>query len=212
MATCSEQGEYGRQRLFGAMGWGLFSAVAGSAISHAGIYAAFACHAVLAMAALPPTLALPFGPLHAKLESQPGNGAGESSPEGQAASGVATPSGTAEHGGKRPVERSDSAIEARSLLSDSVADVEQPGAWSTADGKEPGGGRQGRPRRALRQPGVRYWAGVARLLRCPEAAVFLAMSVFMGVGVGNIEGYLFLFLDELGGRGGGLPGSGGCEE
>ena len=51
---------------------------------------------------------------------------------------------------------------------------------------------------AQQQHSVRYWAGVARLLRCPEAAVFLSMAVFMGVGVGNIEGYLFLFLDELG--------------
>lgn len=195
MAACTEQGGYGRQRLFGALGWGVFSAVAGSAISHAGIHAAFACHALLALAALPPTLALPFGPLHSKLEGQAGGGR-----EGPAAGGGAPPGDAADPaaGGKRPVERTDSALEAGSLLRDSAAGEQQPAAWPAAADERPEAGRQAAKGHAQQQHSVRYWAGVARLLRCPEAAVFLSMAVFMGVGVGNIEGYLFLFLDELG--------------
>ncbi|KAL4428408.1 hypothetical protein ABPG75_002497 [Micractinium tetrahymenae] len=209
MAACSEQGEYGKQRLFGALGWGLFSALAGSVITHAGIYAAFACHALLTLAALPPTLVLPFGPLHAKLEGQ-GGGSGEAAcREGQAAGGgTAQPAGkAAQAGGKRPVERFDSALEARSLLhhsADKQQQQRQGHAWPAGQGEQPLedgclDGHQQASQQAQQQPGVRYWAGVARLLRCPEAAVFLALAVFMGVGVGNIEGYLFLFLDELGG-------------
>lgn len=192
MAACGEQGEYGKQRLFGALGWGVFSAVAGSAIAHKGIYAAFACHVLLALAALAPTVALPFGPLHSKLENQCG-GSEERSHDGEAGRGSTPP--VCKAGSKRAVERFDSALEARSLLPDSAADKQQHSAWPAADEEAPGDGCAAAPGR---QPGVRYWAGVARLLRCPEAAIFLSMAVFMGMGVGNIEGYLFLFLDELG--------------
>ncbi|KAI3428509.1 hypothetical protein D9Q98_007333 [Chlorella vulgaris] len=73
MAECAERGDYGRQRLWGAVGWGVMAAVSGTAISHAGITAAFAGHAVLAAAVLLPTSRLPFGPLHAKLAAQAGS-------------------------------------------------------------------------------------------------------------------------------------------
>lgn len=67
-----QEGEYGRQRLFGAVGWGVCSALAGAAITHKGIYAAFACHGALALLTVLPSARLPFGALHAKLDAASG--------------------------------------------------------------------------------------------------------------------------------------------
>jgi len=261
MAACEEQGgHYGRQRLFGAIGWGVCSALAGAAIQHAGILAGFTCHAALMVVALGPTLRLPFGPLHAKLAArqvqqhgQHGkvgeqHGDWDSSKGGSAGSHSAAAGEGEEWAEPREVQRFDSPLEARSLLAyrhvggegqgpkAAAAAVpagaaglasEQHSAWASkgSGGSEaaaaprqpeemsrhhqqqgqaevlaqleqgPGqhAQQQGQP-----QPEVHFWAGVAQLLRNPEASIFLAMAVTMGFGVGNIEGYLFLYLDQLG--------------
>lgn len=64
-----QEGDYGRQRLFGAIGWGTFSAVVGIAISYRGVYATFVCHAMLSALEALPTVLLQFGPLQAKLDA-----------------------------------------------------------------------------------------------------------------------------------------------
>jgi hypothetical protein len=217
MAACGEQGDYGKQRLWGALGWGLFSAVAGSLISSAGMGAAFGGHAALAALALLPTLRLPFGPLHAKLDGQqqaPAPGAAAAAEEEEVPGIVGASSEQA-----KGVVRSDSALEAQALLQhDGVAGSKAGGrhaaksAPSSCSGSTAGDPPS--PQRTRRQqqqppqqqqqqqqqPRVRFWRGVRQLLRNPEAAIFLAQAVIMGYGVGTIEGYLFLTLDEIGGQ------------
>ena len=201
MAACSAEGAYGRQRLWGALGWGLCSALAGVLITHAGVYAAFACHAVLLVAALPATLRLPFGPLHAKLAAHTqhddgGGGDGGDGGGGMGGKDGGSKAGTAEQSpqpaahaasGRRSVERFDSALEAAALLERGAgghthagscrggskgvcagADEEEAAQLSQQDGSASAAGQQ---------PRVQYWAGVGQLLRCPEAAIFLAMAV-----------------------------------
>lgn len=198
MAACTQQADYGKQRLWGAIGWGICSALAGAAISHAGIWAAFASHAALAAVAAVPTARLPFGPLHAKLDSQVGqlNGGADSGAVGgieAVAGGAGGPTDGSSKGAG--VERFDSAAEAQALLAGSKGGARsgagtrggssvQPGALGAVERRQP--------------PQVRYWAGVAQLLSNPEAAIFFAQALLMGFGVGNIEGFLFLYLDQLG--------------
>ena len=59
-------GNYGAQRMYGAIGWGSMSLVAGVVISHYGIYAGFACYTVVAVAAVVPLLLLPMDALQSK--------------------------------------------------------------------------------------------------------------------------------------------------
>lgn len=58
------------------------------------------------------------------------------------------------------------------------------------------------PRQAVQpqgQPAVQFLHGACQLLLNPNVLVFFGMVFVMGYGVGNIEGYLFLYLDSLGG-------------
>ena len=70
--TNGEGEAYGRQRLYGAVGWGAFSFISGIAQTwfHGSSTAAFLLYGLLAVATLFPTLRLPWGPLHAKLEEE----------------------------------------------------------------------------------------------------------------------------------------------
>ena len=198
MAACAQQADYGKQRLWGAIGWGICSALAGAAISHAGIWAAFASHAALALVAAAPTARLPFGPLHAKLDSQAGKLGGRAGCEAAGGSeGAAVGAGGQPGGSSKQavVERFDSAAEAHALLAGS-----KPGPRTGAGAGGGGGGQAGGrgEAEAAPPPQVRFWSGVAQLLSNPEAAVFFSQALLMGFGVGNIEGFLFLYLDELG--------------
>lgn len=192
MAACAQQADYGKQRLWGAIGWGICSALAGAAISHTGVWAAFAGHAVLAVVAAVPTARLPFGPLHAKLDSQTGRqGCDGGSGSGVTAGGAAT--SEAAEGGKGAVARFDSATEAHALLSRS-SPTGKPGAGGSS-----GGGSNGstgstileqqhaaEPPPPSRPPKLRYWAGVAQLLSNPEASIFFVQALTMGFGVGAL--------------------------
>lgn len=202
MAACTHQGDYGRQRLWGAVGWGLFAPVAGYLIRHAGVAAAFAAHAALMLVALGPTLRLPFGPLHAKLDEQLGDDLLEpkcSGPSGDlqldeaAADGTAGAHGAA--GGSKVAGRCDSALDAQRLLRHGRAG--QPAAAGTLEDSGSGSGGGGSAPPAAQQ-WMRFWRGLRQLLGNPEAAIFLAQALFFGFGVGNIESFLFLYLDEMG--------------
>ncbi len=193
MAACAQQADYGKQRLWGAIGWGICSALAGAAISHTGIWAAFAGHAVLAVVAAVPTARLPFGPLHAKLDRQAGRH--DSSSEG-GSPGSAADDGAASvsaEGGKGPVARFDSATEAQALLSRSKLSVSGEPEAATYSGGGSGGSSEAAQRDAAEQlppasqPKVRFWAGVAQLLSNPEAAIFFVQALTMGFGVGALR-------------------------
>jgi hypothetical protein len=45
---------------------------------------------------------------------------------------------------------------------------------------------------------VDYWRQLGQLLSSADVLVFLSLAVTMGYGVGTIEGFLFLYLAELG--------------
>ena len=60
-------GNYGAQRMYGAIGWGTMSLVAGVVIQHYGIYAGFACYTAVAVFAIVPLFLLPMDALHSKL-------------------------------------------------------------------------------------------------------------------------------------------------
>lgn len=200
MAACAQQADYGKQRLWGAIGWGSMAAVAGTTIAHAGLWAAFAEHAALATLVFWPTLKLPFGPLHAKLAERSGHphsdASGSSEPQlaKQQAATAAVAAGGQDGPAFEGVHRFDSALEAQSLLHSGDSSKLKP-----PDDRGGGGGGTEPPLEQQQpQPRVRFWAGVCQLLGRPEAAIFLAQALVMGFGVGNIEGFLFLYLDELG--------------
>lgn len=191
MAACAQQADYGKQRLWGAIGWGICSALAGAAISHTGIWAAFAGHAVLAVVAAVPTARLPFGPLHAKLDRQAGrHDNSESGSSGGAADGGAA-SESAE-GGKSAVARFDSATEAQALLSHRKLSASAKPEAAACRGGGSGGSSEAEQRDAAgqlpraSQPTVRFWAGVAQLLSNPEASIFFVQALTMGFGVGAL--------------------------
>ncbi|KAK2080350.1 hypothetical protein QBZ16_000203 [Prototheca wickerhamii] len=60
LARDPSQGEYGRVRLFGALGWGLAAAAGGLALSHLGWTPVFVAYAALMAALLWPSLAISF--------------------------------------------------------------------------------------------------------------------------------------------------------
>lgn len=52
---------------------------------------------------------------------------------------------------------------------------------------------------AALSPRVNLWRGMVQLLSKPEVVLFFCQALLIGFGVGSIENYLFLYLDELGG-------------
>ena len=59
-------GNYGAQRMYGAIGWGTMSLVAGIVIQHHGIYAGFVCYTAVAVVSVLPLLMLPMDVLQSK--------------------------------------------------------------------------------------------------------------------------------------------------
>ena len=171
-----QEGSYGRQRLFGAVGWGIFAAVTGAVVSHTSIYSIFVLHALLSLLAAVPTAQLDFRPLLSKL-----GGPGGAAPRGS---------------GGSPLKKHNS--EVIHLDDDDGAAGDKAGL----DLEEEGGQRQPADEPAAAaaappQPAVRFWAGVGQLLGSPDALVFFAQALVLGYGVGNIETFLFLYLDRL---------------
>lgn len=190
MAACREQADYGKQRLWGAVGWGICAVVAGAIIHRAGLWAAFAGHAVLAAAAFWPTLRLPMGPLHAKLAERAGHAHAEHDDSKQqrqrpAAAGAGEPEEAAGGGAGAwgVAGRDDSALlEAQSLLHQHQHHKGgRPAGEARSDvGAGEGAGAAAHP---PGQPRVQFWSGLRQLLGNPEAAIFLAQALFFGFGV-----------------------------
>lgn len=200
MAACSKEGEYARQRLYGAIGWGCFSFIAGYAVQHFGNNAAFAMSAVLATATLGPTLVLPWGPLHAKLRHQH---ADEEALETNGGFAHATgKAGTTVHVG----------YEEDVYLRAAADVVSHPGLEEgTVRNRSPSRSPSKRPISAQSadcdgsdasirrpEPNIRFFDSVATLASNPDALVFFGMVTVMGTAVGTIECILFLYLEDLG--------------
>ncbi|KAK9832540.1 hypothetical protein WJX81_007525 [Elliptochloris bilobata] len=69
--------EYGRARLWGAVGWGCLAPAAGAVVAHFGIRAAFTCNIALAALGLVPTVLLPIGALRKQRPSDAASGGPE---------------------------------------------------------------------------------------------------------------------------------------
>lgn len=177
-----QEGSYGRQRLFGAVGWGIFAAVTGVVVSHTSIYSIFVLHALLSLLAAVPTAQLDFRPLLSKL-----GGPGATAAPGSS--------------GGTPLEKRTSEI----ITLDDACDTASPDLGSDAEqGGQPTPQRRQRQQQrpaeaaaAAPQPPVRFWRGIAQLLISADALVFFAQALVLGYGVGNIETFLFLYLDRL---------------
>ncbi|KAK9817419.1 hypothetical protein WJX74_008676 [Apatococcus lobatus] len=71
MAACPEEGDYGRQRVWGAVGWGIFCAVGGAFVQRYGIHAGFWMMLAWLVIAFIPTSLLPLHALHYKASPTP---------------------------------------------------------------------------------------------------------------------------------------------
>ncbi|KAK9815868.1 hypothetical protein WJX72_010994 [[Myrmecia] bisecta] len=174
MAACEQEGDYGKSRVWGAIGWGSFSALSGVFVTRYGIYAAFVANLIGAAIAFIPTCFIPVQALHRKQDMQ------------RAAAAAAQAGSAAGVAGRKdyipPLAALDEADPEGSNASEELIGV--------ALDPQPGTGAGER---------IGAWRGVGLVLSNPEALVFFVMSMLMGFGMGNIDGYLFLFLKDLGG-------------
>lgn len=70
IAACPGEGEYGKQRLWGAVGWGMWSFVAGETIERVGFFSVFVLNAIfMACTAAGPSLYMPWQALESRLNS-----------------------------------------------------------------------------------------------------------------------------------------------
>jgi hypothetical protein len=193
-----------------------------------GIYSAFVCFAVGSLIAVVPTALLPFGPLHAKLDgvqSAHGSDDGGRLASEAAAPGGEGAAGCREGVGLLVLHADGSSAPShkRVVPHDLVGGLARDGAML---GKAGDNGRHRSPHEwgehgtqpppnhpptaalagspdatGLAGPApakVHYWRGLAQLFSDLDVCVFFAQCIFLGFGVGNIENFLFLYLDELG--------------
>ncbi|PNH05854.1 Major facilitator superfamily domain-containing protein 6 [Tetrabaena socialis] len=207
MRLCKKDTEYGKFRLWGAVGWGAFSTVAGWLISHLGIRWAFYSHALLSV----PCLFLGARLYDVPTAAEPGAlagaapGASQLEPQGprRGRSRSSSSSGS-EAGDLDPllaVKKSDTLDQ---------FDVKQRAAGGP--GAYPAGATAGSVEHGVREPGSVAEAGVVGgkrpwsedlllLLRRPKVVLFIWTALTMGYGFGTIDSFLFLYLEQLGASG-----------
>lgn len=150
MATVRNDHEYGKQRLWGTLGWGLLSPLAGWAVGRFGVgCGGFTGYAIGSVVCFATCLAIDFAPLYGATKQGTSHGASD------AAAPLLDDSNTARHGG-----HADDAIV---VVEDAI------------------------PTYSLTQ-----------VLCRPATIAWLLLSVTMGYGIGAIEGFFFLYLDDLG--------------
>ena len=175
MAACPKEGEYGKQRLYGAVGWGVFSLIAGVMMQNFGTASGFWLFGGLAVMTLVPTAMLPWGPLHEKLHKQQ------------------TIQNHHHHHREDDDEEDDENLliqrnhngggnSGSSSSSSVVVDDQLP------ENKHKPHTQQGN-----------FISKIIQLSASPEARLFFTTATFMGYAVGTIESFLFLFLEDLGG-------------
>lgn len=210
IAACPKEGEYGRQRLWGAVGWGTMSFVSGICQKHFGSWSAFVLFGILAIGTLWPSLRLPWAPLHGKLEHQHHNTHavdkldGTSLRNNQHRNSENDQEEEEEKYLLKREERRENTIQnvdykhrQHSMDSSPVRWEESSTTDSTAaaDGHALPDAHDNLPKHVQ----IHFWTKLSSLLSSPEALLFFATVVVMGFAVGTIESFLFLYLDDLGG-------------
>jgi hypothetical protein len=178
-AACDE-GEYGRQRLWGAVGWGSMALLAGTAVGAYGLGAAFVLHGLLALAVLPPSAMLPLGPLHARLGERPAVPPSDGE--------FATDKGGGSCGNSSAQRGSLDLLERERLFDGFPAMTGGHPVRPLPPAGAPDGQEEGRQLPKGLPPAskqVAFMAGISQLLREPEVVVFFFMAAAVGYGVGK---------------------------
>ncbi|KAL4546901.1 hypothetical protein Ndes2526B_g07705 [Nannochloris sp. 'desiccata'] len=223
--TNGEGEAYGRQRLYGAVGWGTFSFISGIAQTwfHGAAAAAFLLYGVLAIATLVPTLRIPWGPLHAKLEEEHLHscaGLREDVREGgQENSGMNVDGSGCSDGIISNSSNPHKEIGLRGVVSNRSRETSPlrhafngihtagRGTLSPQKKKQPtppppqttNDLNNPPPLQQQRIKNKNFCQKLGVLLSSPEALLFFSTVTVMGYAVGTIESFLFLFLEDLGG-------------
>ncbi|GMH43310.1 hypothetical protein BSKO_11232 [Bryopsis sp. KO-2023] len=213
VALCKQDGSYGRQRMWGAVGWGISSFVIGGLITVFGIMAAFVCFPIVGIFTIMAGCALDMSLLTVpddaeqrdapqQLELCPTGGKGkkdtklvlETSSEesdGQSIAVVVVESPNGSSNSETHVSTSD----AESVGEDAPEDVNLlAGKQNTCESKESENELGG----SLDGGNASFLSKLKRVLMEPEVAIFVLMAFLMGIAAGTIENFLFLYLDQLG--------------
>eukprot|EP00899_Mesostigma_viride_P027928 jgi/Mesvir1/831/Mv17412-RA.1 len=167
------KGDYGKQRLWGAVGWGTTSVMIGELIDRVGLWAIFPCQVAVASSCLlviarfPPWSIKRQPPPQPHLPSPPHHDIEEAE--------HAFPQEHNEHG--RHQEHNE----------------------SEKDEGEHGSHEEGAQTTTTSEGMVQGLRAVLDLLREPHTMAFLLTAAVMGAAMGTIENYLFLYLEEMGG-------------
>ncbi|KAG2442633.1 hypothetical protein HXX76_002717 [Chlamydomonas incerta] len=203
MQLCAKESDYGKFRLWGAVGWGAFSTPAGWIITRLGIRWAFYTNTIMSLPCLL------FGARLHSMRPAAAAGAGAHAARRQ---GDAAKSGSVKHGGgvngasgMAPADGEGEKGEQMPLLGAGTA-----GGGGKLEHQSAGvvnGGKQGQALAAAAVaattaaapvPPVRYWLRLWALIRQPEVAVFFVTAAANGYAWGTIDCFLYMYLKQLG--------------
>jgi hypothetical protein len=213
----NESEAYGRQRLFGAIGWGAFSFISGTAQTwfRGSSTAAFVLYGILAVATLLPTLRIPWGPLHAKLEEKhhghppPLHFAGSDNHREEEEVEEETRSAlNSNNTNQLPSRQGDLSVVMNRSRETSPLRHAFDGIHNSTTTNGTNGintlplsplshHRQQNEEVAIKNKN--FCQKLSLLFSSPEALLFFCTVTVMGYAVGTIESFLFLFLEDLGG-------------
>lgn len=175
MAACKE--DYGRHRLYGAIGWGTFSFVAGSCLHLFGMHSIFLLAAILCICTIVPSAAIDWSPLHDKCTGGDGKF----------------------HDTFDNIEKPNNG-ESTALLPGKHHAVHHTNSNSENNIHKPSPSLKSTQQNEGTQDGTKnFFSRLATLLSNPDAFIFFCTVTVMGCAVGTIEGFLFLYIEDLGG-------------
>jgi len=185
---------YGRVRMWGSAGWGISASVIGTIIDRYGYWTAWGVHWVgSAVTLVVGILVVPFQLLRvAEVRAQ----GGDVVYEGGAGGGAGEPL-LGEWGGSPSSKlQSPEAVETRNPGC-VIAAARSLGDLAGALAEEEG--RDGEEEEAMEEASFEAASGrtLAEILRAPRVALFFVLVFAWGAGFGVIDGYLFLWLEEL---------------
>ncbi|PNW85282.1 hypothetical protein CHLRE_03g179350v5 [Chlamydomonas reinhardtii] len=204
MNVCDKESDYGKFRLWGAVGWGAFSTPAGWIITRLGIQWAFYTNTIMSLPCIY------FGARLKHSQQQPAarktahssSGGASSSDERGTVRGSREPAGGTAAGKQ---EESLIPLKADPLID--VAITHRSATQLSGDGEGPGpgasagdGGERGLTSKngAAAADSAGHWRRLWVLVRRPEVAVFFVTAMTMGYGFGTIDSFLFLYLRQMG--------------
>ena len=206
IAACPKEGEYGRQRLWGAVGWGTMSFVSGASQKVFGSWVAFVLTGLLSLGTLFPGLKLPWAPLHAKLEGQHHHHAVHNNhnidseeEENVNLLGKMKQTNTLQ-------ELEEEELNGRSTKIDGSYDNNNTEVVLQFESDDLEHATPALPHKHPRSPSspttiaqVDFGTKLLALGTSPEALLFFILVTILGIAVGTIESFLFLYLEDLGG-------------